>query len=262
MDKWAGKVAVVTGASAGIGAAILVELAKHGVIAVGLARRKDRIQKIADDNKAYKIHAVECDLMDNNSITKAFEWVESNLGGVDILVNNAGTLRSASLLDQTKPDSDYLLTIETNLTGLLIATRRALKTMINRPAGYIINIGSVAGHVNASPTLVEYGINVYGATKHAVTNLTDMFRLELAAIDNRKIRVSNVSPGGVVTEIFEVAGFTSKDMPYAKEVLQEQTGATPMLEAGDIADAVVYLLSTKPSVNISELIIHPTGEKL
>lgn len=261
MDKWVGKIAVVTGASAGIGAAIAVELAKHGVTVVGVARRKERVEALAEANKASpgKIHAIECDIMKPESITAAFEWIEANLGGVDILVNNAGTLRCAQLLDLDRSDTDYTLTIDTNLTGLLLCTRRALKSMQKRPFGYIININSVAGHINPNPTLVQFGINVYGATKHAVTNLSDMFRLELACAENRNIRVTSLSPGGVQTEIFEAAGITAH--PGNAPTAAEESN-TPMLEASDLADAVVYLLSTKPSVNISELIMHPTGEKM
>lgn len=263
MDKWIGKVAVVTGASAGIGAAIAVELSKHGINVVGLARRKERIEQLAKSNQGQpgKIYAVECDLMNSDSITKAFEWVESNLGAVDILINNAGTLRNAQLLDLERPDSDYTLTIETNLTGLLLCTRRAMKSMRNQPAGYIININSVAGHITASSTLIQFGMNVYGATKHAVTNLTDTLRLELALADNRNIRVSSLSPGGVITEIFEAAGYAVPNSEPGSAGA-ERAKVTPMLEASDIADAVVYLLSTKPTVHVSELIIHPTGEQI
>lgn len=192
MNKWSGKIAVVTGASAGIGAAIAVELAKHNITVVGLARRKDRIEALAKENKNLpgKIHAVECDVTKAESITAAFDWVEKKLGGVDILVNNAGTYRKANALDLDVPDDSLTLTIETNFTGLLLCTRRAFKTMQNRPLGYIININSIAGHMTANALPPAFGLNIYGATKHAVTNTTEVFRMELATADNRKIRVS------------------------------------------------------------------------
>lgn len=192
MDKWAGKVAVVTGASAGIGAAIVEELAKYKINVVGLARRKDRIEQLAKENKNLpgKIYAVECDVTKTESITAAFNWIEKNLGGVDILVNNAGTFRKAEALDLSVPDESFTLTIETNLTGLLLCTRKAYKLMQNRPLGYIININSIAGHMSAGALPSSFGLNIYGATKHAVTNATEVFRLELAAAENRNIRVS------------------------------------------------------------------------
>lgn len=261
MNQWKGKVAVVTGASAGIGAAIVEQLVKHGVTVVGMARRKDRVQALAESNKKQpgKIYAVECDVMSSDSITKAFEWVEKNLGGVDILVNNAGTVRAAQVTDLEKPDSDYTLTIETNLTGLVLCTRRALKTMKERPAGYIININSVGGHISAIAYFAQSGTNVYTGTKHAVTNLTDTIRLELACAENKKIRISSLSPGAVTSEFLETAVQSLPDP--AAIVAQRRSGGGPSLEPSDVADAVVYLLSTKPTVNISELIIHPTGEK-
>lgn len=191
MDKWAGKVAVVTGASAGIGAATAIELAKHKIIVVGLARRKEKIEALAAANKNLpgKIHAVECDVTKSESITAAFDLIEKKFGGVDILVNNAGTIRNGMLTDLKKPDEDFLLQIDTNVKGLVLCSRRALKTMQQREAGYIININSVAGHMTPSGLSVQFGVNLYGATKWAVTNLSEVLRLELAGTGN-KVRVS------------------------------------------------------------------------
>lgn len=189
MDKWAGKVAVVTGASAGIGAAICVEFAKNGLTVVGLARRKNRIEQLAADNKV-KIHALECDVTNPTSIDNVFAEIEKKFGAVDVLVNNAGTFRKALLLDLAVPDQDLNVTIETNLKGLIQCTRRAFKTMKEQPLGYIININSVAGHLSAGALPPDFGLNIYGATKHAVTQTTEVTRLEIAAAGNRKIRVS------------------------------------------------------------------------
>lgn len=192
MDKWAGKVAVVTGASSGIGAAIAVELAKHGINVIGMARRKERIEALANENKSLpgKIFAVSCDVTNSESITAAFNWVEKNLGGVDILVNNAGTYRKANALDLSVPDENFTVTFDTNVTGMLLCTRRAFKTMQNRPLGYIVNINSIAGHMSANALPAEFGLNIYGASKHAVTNATEVFRMELASAGKRNIRVS------------------------------------------------------------------------
>lgn len=192
MENWQGKIAVVTGASAGIGSAICVEFARHKITVVGLARRKDRIEELAKENKNLpgKIHAIACDVTDSASIAAAFDAIERQFGGVDILVNNAGTYRKAKALDLQEPEETYTITLDTNLKGLLMCSRRAYKTMQTRNAGYIINVNSVAGHISAGALPVEFGLNIYGATKHAVTQTTEVLRLELAAQGNKKIRVA------------------------------------------------------------------------
>lgn len=209
MENWRGKTAVVTGSSAGIGAAICEALARHGINVVGMARRTDRTKALADKCKSApgKIHAVECDVTNPESITKAFDWVEKKLGGVDILVNNAGTYRKGNFLDLDVSDDKFSLTFETNVKGLLMCTRRAYKLMLNRPMGYIVNINSVAGHMSANALPPSFGLNIYGASKHAVTQITEVVRMELAAMENHKIRITSVSPGAIETEI-HLAGMT------------------------------------------------------
>lgn len=247
MLKWHDKVAVITGASTGMGAAIAVELAKNKMTVVGLARRKDNIEKLANDNKHLqgKIHAVECDIMKPESIAAAFDWVERNFGGVDVLVNNAGVIRHRHLTDLNVPDEDYLDQINTNFTGMVLTTRRALKTMKEREFGYVININSIAGHSTPDGVGVKFGGNIYGATKWAVTNLTEVLRLELG--QGKKIRVTSLSPAGTRTD-------------HIKGIPEEFLAIAPVMQPSDIADAVVYLLSTKPEINVSELTIHPTGD--
>lgn len=190
MDKWVGKYAVVTGASAGIGAAILLRLAKVGINVIGLARRKARIETLAKQNKSYKgnIFAVACDVSDPNSINSAFHWIEKNIGKVHIWINNAGIWRAHKLTSDELKDEDIIDTINTNFTGLVLCSRKAVKLMErNNDPGYLININSVAGQVTASSTLADFGTNVYAGTKHAAANVTDILRIELAS---KNIRVS------------------------------------------------------------------------
>ncbi|XP_063702957.1 farnesol dehydrogenase-like [Culicoides brevitarsis] len=252
MENWRGKVAVVTGSSAGIGAAICEALARHGVHVVGMARRTDRTAALAEKCKSFpgKIHAVECDVTSSESINKAFDWVSKKFGGVDILVNNAGTYRKGNFLDLEIPDEKFTLTFETNVTGLLLCTRRAYKLMLNRPMGYIININSVAGHMSANALPPTFGLNIYGASKHAVTQITEVVRMELASMGNHKIRISSVSPGAIETEIH-----------LAAEIGENIWEKMQVLQPSDVADQCIYLLSTKPNVHVSELTIKPAGEK-
>lgn len=193
MFAWKGKTAVITGASSGIGASILIDLAKLGVNVIGIGRRKDRIEALAAKNKDAKgkIHVLECDVSNPKSIQAAFDWIEANIGNINIWINNAGTWRSNQLTSDNLKDEEIIETINTNFTGLALCCRKAVK-LIERTGedGYVINIGSLAGQISASMSQANFGTNVYAGTKHAVANLTDVLRLELASKPGNKIRVS------------------------------------------------------------------------
>lgn len=189
LPQWIGKTAVVTGASAGIGTQILIDLAKNGINAVGFARRGDRLRQIAQShaNLPGKIHVHEVDVSNSDSIKAGFDWVESQLGGVDILVNNAGTFRESPTFDACDNVEDIQNVIATNFTGLVLCSKWAYVSMAKRNVpGYIININSVAGHY----TNIPFTMNIYPATKHAVTASTDLFRRELFGMKNDKVRVA------------------------------------------------------------------------
>ncbi|XP_063220370.1 dehydrogenase/reductase SDR family member 11-like isoform X2 [Bacillus rossius redtenbacheri] len=180
MERWSGRVAVVTGASAGIGAAIAQLLVKRGLRVVGLARRADNIQALADSLKDApgKLYAVKADLSKEEDIMVAFQWVKDNLGGVDLLVNNAAVAHNNNLADGKTEQWRQLL--EVNLLALSICTREALQSMKERSVddGHIVHINSVAGH-----SVVDFpGIAFYSATKHGVTALTEGLRKELACL--------------------------------------------------------------------------------
>lgn len=189
MEKWSNKVAVITGASGGIGAVTAKALAAHGVNVVAMARRKEKIEEYAAAAKDLpgKIHAVRCDVSNPDSIKEAFAWVESNLGGVDILVNNAGIVRDTDLLSLEDNTQDILDVINTNLTGLIFCTQEAYRSLHKRDEyGYIININSTAGHTHYFDP--KWRENVYPASKHGVTCVNEMTRSELFYRGNKKIR--------------------------------------------------------------------------
>ncbi|XP_018325323.2 farnesol dehydrogenase [Agrilus planipennis] len=168
MDRWVEKVAVVTGASAGIGAAIAEALVKEGLIVAGFARRTDRVEKLAkklqDANAKGKLHAVKVDMTKENEIIDGFNWVKKNLGPIHVLVNNAGVARFDALIDSdTQKWRDIF---DTNVIGLSIATREAVKDMrANNVDGHIIHINSIVGH----QVLNFPSANAYPASKFAVT---------------------------------------------------------------------------------------------
>lgn len=142
MDRWIGKVAVVTGASAGIGAAIVKDLAKAGLIVIGLARRADKIEQLKNElkNVSGEIHSHQCDITNEESIKTTFNWIVEKFGGINILINNAGIFRYTNLLDENNGQM-ITDTVNTNLLGLLFCTREVFKSMNKSPEdAHIINI--------------------------------------------------------------------------------------------------------------------------
>ncbi|CAO1334695.1 unnamed protein product [Diamesa hyperborea] len=249
MEKWSNKLAVVTGASAGIGAAIVKDLANSGINVVGLARRTEKIEQLINDlgKTNGKMYAYKCDVSDQESVKAAFKWIEEKFGCIHILINNAGTVRNVKILDEGDEVAKQLNeVINTNVTGLVQCTREAFRLMKKSDDyGFIININSVLGH---SIPFMEMSLNIYPPTKYAVTAVSEVLRQELISMKNKKIRVSSLSPGLVKTEIMEVG-------KYAESV--EIYDAIPHLQAADISQAVIYLLSTPYNVNVTELTIRP-----
>jgi len=185
-SKWIGKVAVVTGASSGIGAAIFKVLAQNEIIVIGLARRSELIEATIKDLNLQNAFALKCDVCNSKSLTAAFEWIAEKFGTVSILVNNAGITTHFKLLDD---DVEAMLkfnkVIDTNVRGLLQCTREAYRLMKQSDDhGLIININSILGHRISLP------LNIYPASKHAVTALTETLRQELTATENNKVRVT------------------------------------------------------------------------
>ncbi|KAK4879384.1 hypothetical protein RN001_007530 [Aquatica leii] len=247
MERWQNKVAVVTGASAGIGAAICKELVGHGLKVVGIARRKERIEELAQNlqNKTGKLYAVKADITKESDILSAFNWITNNVGPVHILVNNAGVFKTADLLDGIT--EFWKLMVDTNLMGLCIATREATKIMKdNNIDGHIIHMNSVDGHYIP----LNFNSNLYGASKFGITFLTEALRLELNAIQS-KIKVTSISPGMTKTDILNESGISDKIF-----------STIPYLEPKDVADAVCYVLGTPPHVQVHEIILRPVGEML
>ncbi|CAG2059212.1 unnamed protein product, partial [Timema podura] len=187
MERWSGRVALVTGASAGIGAAIVRELVKNGLIVVGLARRAELIEELSAELKGApgKLHALKGDVSKEEDILAAFDWVKKNLGRIDVLVNNAGVLYLSMLTDGET--SHWKQIFDLNVIGLSICTREAFKLMKEKGVddGHIIHINSIDGHMP-----VKFpGMAHYFASKHAVTVLTEGLRRELVQLGS-KIRVT------------------------------------------------------------------------
>ncbi|KAH8416554.1 hypothetical protein KR222_009021 [Zaprionus bogoriensis] len=250
MDRWQNRVAVVTGASSGIGSAIVVDLVNAGLVVVGLARRVERVQELQKALPAArrdKLIALKCDVGNEQSVKEAFDTIEKQLGAIDILVNNAGTLQNGRLVDM--PLSLAQQTVQTNIMGIIMCTQRAFRNMKQRNFdGHVILINSILGHKLFGPTPGQApDINVYPSSKHAVTALTEMYRQEFLGLGTR-IKITSISPGVVDTEI-------------VPDSIRD-AATSNMLRSEDISRAVLFTLATPPHMQVHEMIIKPVGELL
>ncbi|XP_044729973.1 farnesol dehydrogenase-like [Chrysoperla carnea] len=250
MEQWKGKTAIVTGASAGIGAEIVKQLAKHDIKVFALARRAERLQELVKSVPGGQIYPLCCDISKEEDILRVFAEVKRIAGGVDILINNAGIIVSNFLFDGETSDWERLF--KTNVIGLCVATREACKSMMERDVnGHIIHINSVLGHHVPAFAAKLVGLNAYPASKHAVTGLAETLRLELLNNNNNKIKVTSVSPGLVDTEL---------DTAANKDFIANARTVMKPLDPIDVANAVVYALSTPPHALVAELTIRPIDE--
>ncbi len=231
------RIAVVTGASSGIGAATAQALHKAGFGLVLGARRMDKLQAVGAPLGAT---CIELDVTDLASV-QAFC---SAIPAVNVLVNNAGGALGLEPIAQAK-DSDWETMYDTNVLGLMRMTRELLPKLEASGAGHIINIGSVAGH---EPYVGGAG---YNAVKFAVRAISKVMRLELVG---KPIRITEIDPGMVETE-FSIVRF-SGDEERAARVYQ---GLQP-LSADDIADCIVWAATRPPHVNIDEIVVKPIAQ--
>ncbi|XP_046672667.1 farnesol dehydrogenase-like [Homalodisca vitripennis] len=245
MERWQGRVAVVTGASAGIGAAIVEDLVESGMVVVGLARRENLLLEIQDKlkGKSGTFHPIKADITKEEDFNKAFEWIKEHLGGIDVLVNNAGVIITSYISDCNI--EEWRKMYELNVFAVGACSREAVKSMRERNVcGHVININSISSHwIPNFP-----GISPYSSTKHAAKVIGEGLRIDLSS-QNSKIKVTSISPGLVDTEMLD-SFKEGKNLNISFEILT----------AKDVADAVHYVLGTPPNVQVTELIIRPIGE--
>lgn len=245
---------LVTGSNSGIGYAIASAFLENGIKVVGLDIQIDALKKLKEENKGSEVYPIVCDVTSNDQVEAAFKWIEDNLGGCQILVNNAGILRNNGILEYQKSMREVELNVDLNFTSVVRCSRLAFKSMVEHDRyGYIINICSVCG-ISVAPIMEGSSGGVYNGTKFAVTATADVMRLELNMMKNRKVRVTNISPGVIGTNLF-------KDSKMSNQAIHDFT-AGPILTAKDISDTVVYLLTTPYTVNINNIIMRATGADL
>ena len=244
-------VAMVTGASSGIGEASALALAKAGAALALVARREARLQSLAkrieeDGGRALVICA---DITAEAQAREAVERAAKHFGRLDTLVNNAGVMLLGPIAGANL--EEWRRMMDLNVMGLLYSTHAAVPHLLEaaqqdpRRVADIVNVSSVAGR------LVRLGSGVYNATKHAVGAFSESLRQELSA---RHVRVSLVEPGATDTEL------RSHNRPEVLSALMARLGDIKRLESEEIADAVCYLVTRERHVAINEILIRPTQQ--
>jgi len=233
-------VAVITGASSGIGAATAIALGRHGYRIVVGARRVERLERVAGEDGI----ALRLDVTDEQSVSDFVRQVGKRFGRIDVLVNNAGGALGLNPIADAV-DDEWIGMWKTNVLGLMWMTRACLPLLRKAKLGHIVNIGSIAGFETYK------GGAGYTAVKHAVRAITKTLRLEL---NGEPIRITEIAPGLVETE-FSVVRFHG-DRKAARSVYQ---GLKP-LSAEDIADCVVFAVTRPAHVDIDEIVIRPVAQ--
>ncbi len=227
------KTALVTGASSGIGAAVVTALSARGLTVTAAARREERLEALAEETGCVP---VVLDLRDTKALYDALGGLE-----VDILVNNAGLGRGFEALFTVSPE-DISATLETNVLAAVHVVRATLPGMVERKRGHIVNIGSIAG-------LYPIKSSLYGASKGAVHLLSQNLRVEL---QGSGVRVTEICPGRVETEFFEIA--------VGEEAAKKAYEGFEVLVPDDVADAILYALDAPWRVNIGRIELTPTEQ--
>ena len=241
MDLFKDKVVVVTGASSGIGEAIVRQLEQRGAKLVIGARREGRLQALAAELGAASVTVCETDVTQRDSVNALVEAALSQYGRIDVLINNAGVM-PLSFLSQAKVD-EWDQMIDVNIKGVLYGIAAALGPMRAQKSGHIINVASIAGH-----TVFPTG-SVYCATKHAVRALSEGLRQE-----EQLIRTTVVSPGYVATELPN--SISDARLNAATQQVYEEA-----LEASHIANAVVGAIEQPPEVDVNAIVIRPVTQQ-
>jgi 3-hydroxy acid dehydrogenase / malonic semialdehyde reductase len=239
--------AFITGATSGFGRAIALRLASLNYNLVVTGRRAERLDELVKQLRAdYSIEVLPLcfDVRDNASCTKAIGSLPANFKQIDLLINNAGLAAGTSPFNESDL-ADYEQMIDTNVKGLLYITKLIVPGMIEREAGHIINISSIAG-IEVYPNG-----SVYCASKHAVNAITKGLRIDLVKYG---IKVSSISPGMAETE-FSIVRYHG-DEEKAKAVY---AGLTP-LNAEDIADTVEFIVTRPDHVSINDIQLNPTQQ--
>lgn len=237
------KIALVTGASSGIGWATAEALAKSGYDLIICGRRKERLEVLAQ-KLSVQTHILTFDVRDKEAVNAAITTLPSTWQAIDVLVNNAGNAHGLGKIHEGNSD-DWDAMIDINVKGLLYVTKAIVPGMVTRQKGHVVNIGSVAGKE------VYPNGNVYCGSKHAVDAINNGMRLDLIGTG---VKVSQICPGLVETE-FSLVRFKG-DEDKANAVYQGYDA----LKAEDIADLIQFVVTRPAHVNIADTLIFPSAQ--
>ena len=243
-----GRVAVVTGASSGIGEATAEALAREGATVAVAARRLDRLEELAKriSDEGGRAETFEVDVADEDQARGLILDSEEKLGGLDILINNAGLMLLGPV--QGADTEEWRRMVDVNCLGLLYCTHAALPVMQQRGGGHIVNVSSVAGRQ------ADLGSAVYNMTKWGVVGFSEALRQEAL---HSNIRVTVVEPGFVATELHG-----HNELPVVVEGVEKMRSQIgDVLEAEDIADAIAYVVTRPGRVDVNEILIRPTRQR-
>jgi NADP-dependent 3-hydroxy acid dehydrogenase YdfG len=247
-----GTVALVTGASSGIGAATARLLAEQGAAVAAVARRRDRLEALVSDIEGAggRAHVIEADVTGRDAATAAVEETVRVLGRLDTVINNAGVMLLGPIVDAPVEEWDRMVAL--NVQGLMYVTHAALPHLLRaaerepRRVADLVNISSVAGRsANA-------GSGVYNLTKFGVGAFSESLRQE---VTERHVRVSLVEPGAVATEL------TDHLRPEIAEQAAKRFAGVEKLESEDIAEAIVYVVTRPRRMAVNEMLIRPTQQQ-
>ena len=246
-----GAVALVTGASSGIGEATALALAAHGATVAIAARRRDRLESLAErlEGNGATALVIEADLTDPTQAEAAINRTAAELGRLDILVNNAGMMLLGPVVDADT--TQWWRMLDINVNALLYCANAALPHLLDaaqdgpRNVADMVNVSSVAGRT------VRRGSAVYNLTKHGVGAFSESLRQEVAG---RHVRVSLVEPGATATEL------RSHNTQEIQDMQAQRFAGLRTMDAGDIADAILYIVTRPWHVAVNEILIRPTEQ--
>jgi NADP-dependent 3-hydroxy acid dehydrogenase YdfG len=245
-----GTVALVTGASSGIGEATALALAEEGATVALVARRKDRLEALAERIGGGRALVIEADVTDEAQARRAVETAAAELGRLDTLVNNAGVMLLGPIVGA--PIEEWQRMVNLNVLGLLYCTHAALPHLLAAAEGEprsvadVVNVSSVAGR------LARLNSGVYNATKWGVGAFSESLRQEVTA---RHVRVTIIEPGATATEL------AGHNRPEILQGMAQTFGGIELMQAEDIANAIRYAVTQPRHVAVNEILIRPTEQE-
>ncbi|XP_067931696.1 dehydrogenase/reductase SDR family member 11-like [Watersipora subatra] len=247
MERWCGKVALITGAATGIGKATVSKLLENGMKVVGCGRRLEALQELESTfGSKGELTIIPCDVSKEDDVISMFSKIKEKYGGVDVCINNAGLSKSSPIL--SGKSEDWQLMFDVNVIGVLRITREAVASMKSKGAKecHIININSLSGH----RVLPSARSHVYASSKFALTAITQGTRHELLDMQSElNCRVSQISPGLVETPFIGLHAGEERAAAIFSQL--------KALEAEDIAQTVVYQLGLPAHAQVQDVLIRP-----